>query len=309
MSITKICSCGYVGYAALHDKKGTDVVCEHFAKDIEAEATKPQEPVVWNDGYPTNPWDSEWFIAKTKYGDKVVLRKLPDEYTYDFTTADGTYMKKENITKWMQFPESEFIAPHPVSDMDILDIVLKIGKEMGLEDDEANFEFAQRVIAEATPQPCLKCIEITKEAIKLGNYILELNAKCAELEAEVLSKEGMALVTKEDAENYCRILSLLGMEEEGSPIEGVEHLISLRDGMTCGDCNDTGWLENREEGRYPCTCMTEAEPYQILLAERDALKANEETLQEYSANLVTELTKTQKERDEYRTNATKFTSN
>lgn len=269
MSITKICSCGYVGYAALHDKKGTDVVCEHFAKDIEAEATKPQEPVVWNDGYPTNPWDSEWFIAKTKYGDKVVLRKLPDEYTYDFTTADGTYMKKENITKWMQFPESEFIAPHPVSDMDILDIVLKIGKEMGLEDDEANFEFAQRVIAEATPQPCQSCAE-KQSAIDVweGRYA-DLSAKCAELEAELLNKEG----------------------------------------MTCGDCNDTGWLENREEGRYPCTCMTEAEPYQILLAERDALKANEETLQEYSANLVTELTKTQKERDEYRTNATKFTSN
>ena len=78
--------------------------------------------------------------------------------------------------------------------------------------------------------------------------------------------EGMVSVAKEDANNYCRILTLLGMEEEGSPVEAVERLISLRDGMTCGDCNDTGWLENREEGRYPCTCMTEAEPYQILQA-------------------------------------------
>ena len=93
----------------------------------------------------------------------------------------------------------------------------------------------------ATPQPCPNCAE------------------------------GMVSVTKEDANNYCRILTLLGMEEEGSPVEGVERLIFLRDGMTCGDCNDTGWLENREEGRYPCTCMTEAEPYQLLLAERDAL--------------------------------------
>jgi len=39
-----------------------------------------------------------------------------------------------------------------------------------------------------------------------------------------------------------------------------------REGMVCGDCDDTGWLENREEGRYPCTCMTEAEPYQLLQA-------------------------------------------
>lgn len=37
-------------------------------------------------------------------------------------------------------------------------------------------------------------------------------------------------------------------------------------GILCADCNDTGWLENREEGRYPCTCMTGAEPYQLLQA-------------------------------------------
>lgn len=38
-------------------------------------------------------------------------------------------------------------------------------------------------------------------------------------------------------------------------------------GLVCYDCAGTGWLENR----YPCTCMTEAEPYQILLQERNAL--------------------------------------
>lgn len=32
----------------------------------------------------------------------------------------------------------------------------------------------------------------------------------------------------------------------------------------CGDCDGTGWRHNRVEGRYPCTCMTEAEPYQLL---------------------------------------------
>ena len=34
--------------------------------------------------------------------------------------------------------------------------------------------------------------------------------------------------------------------------------------ILCADCLDTGWLENREEGRYPCTCITEMEPYQLL---------------------------------------------
>jgi len=73
-------------------------------------------------------------------------------------------------------------------------------------------------------------------------------------------------VEKEDANNYCWILSLLGMEEEGDPIHEIERLLALREGMVCADCNNTGWLENREEGRYPCTCMTEAEPYHELQA-------------------------------------------
>jgi hypothetical protein len=33
-------------------------------------------------------------------------------------------------------------------------------------------------------------------------------------------------VTQEDANNYCRILSLLGMEEEGDPVAEVERLLS-----------------------------------------------------------------------------------
>jgi hypothetical protein len=47
------------------------------------------------------------------------------------------------------------------------------------------------------------------------------------------------------------------------------------EGRVCADCNDSGWLENRVDGRYPCTCMTESEPYQLLesqlaTCERDA---------------------------------------
>ena len=99
----------------------------------------------------------------------------------------------------------------------------------------------------------------------------ELQTKVAELtkerdEAQSRCAEGMVVVTKEDAENYCRLLTILGMEEEGSPVEEVERLIALREGMTCADCNDTGWLENRVEGKIPCTCMTEVEPYQLLQA-------------------------------------------
>jgi hypothetical protein len=66
---------------------------------------------VWMAGEPPTPWRDEWFIAKTIHGDKVVLRALPEEWTYDYTTADHTYMIAANIVCWMQFPDSDYIAP------------------------------------------------------------------------------------------------------------------------------------------------------------------------------------------------------
>jgi hypothetical protein len=65
---------------------------------------------LWRDGPPPFPQDQEWFIAETKHG-KAVLRALPDEHTYDYTTADHTYIIRANIKRWAQFPDSEYIAP------------------------------------------------------------------------------------------------------------------------------------------------------------------------------------------------------
>lgn len=73
-------------------------------------AEPPALKLEWRDGYPPNPWDKEWFIAETEFG-KMVLRALPEDYSYDFKTADETYIKKEKIKRWMQFPDSDFIAP------------------------------------------------------------------------------------------------------------------------------------------------------------------------------------------------------
>ena len=138
------------------------------------------------------------------------------------------------------------------------------------------------------------------DAVEIGTQLYTAPQPCPKC------AEGMVSVTKEDANNYCRIVTLLGMEEEGSPVDGVEYLISLRDGMTCGDCNDTGWLENREEGRYPCTCMTEAEPYQILEAKCAELEAKVEQLKmvpmkyrrmEFNAQLQRENMELRVERD------------
>lgn len=70
------------------------------------------EPVAkWIDGTPPFPQNQEWFIAITTYGDKVVLRALPEEYAYDYKTADDTYIKAANIRCWMQFPDCEYLPP------------------------------------------------------------------------------------------------------------------------------------------------------------------------------------------------------
>ena len=62
----------------------------------------------WTKGEPPYPYGDEWFIARTLHRYKVVLRSLPKEHSYDYTTADGTYMKRENVTAWMQFPDSKY---------------------------------------------------------------------------------------------------------------------------------------------------------------------------------------------------------
>lgn len=64
--------------------------------------------VVWHEGCPPHPYDKEWFIAQTAYDDRVVLIALPEENSFDYKTADETYIKREKIKRWMQFPDSEY---------------------------------------------------------------------------------------------------------------------------------------------------------------------------------------------------------
>ena len=65
--------------------------------------------LAWIPGEPPKPYRSEWFIAETIHGDRVVLTALPEEYTYDYKTADDTYLMARNIKRWMQFPDSEYV--------------------------------------------------------------------------------------------------------------------------------------------------------------------------------------------------------
>lgn len=63
----------------------------------------------WIDGSPPAPWDDEWFLASTIYGHKIALKPLPEEYAYDFTTADGTYMMRASIKMWAQLSTSQYV--------------------------------------------------------------------------------------------------------------------------------------------------------------------------------------------------------
>lgn len=62
----------------------------------------------WIKGVPPHPYDKEWFIAQTEFG-RAVLRALPEEYSYDFKTADETYFLATKVKAWMQFPDSRFL--------------------------------------------------------------------------------------------------------------------------------------------------------------------------------------------------------
>lgn len=91
-----------------HDRARMQRKRAETAIRIEALETALSMAMQWHEGEPPKPWRDEWFIAETVHHDRFVLRSLPDEWTYDYTTADETYMMAKNIKRWMQFPDSHF---------------------------------------------------------------------------------------------------------------------------------------------------------------------------------------------------------
>lgn len=84
-----------------------------------APAAEPQPGACgpWVKGAPPKPYDREWFLAQTDSGDYVVLRPLPDHWSYDYTTADSTYIMRDRIARWAQLSCSQFVhfSPTPVA--------------------------------------------------------------------------------------------------------------------------------------------------------------------------------------------------
>jgi DNA repair exonuclease SbcCD ATPase subunit len=121
---------------------------EDHAKELEAQVEEKANKI-WHKGRPNHVYGSEWFIAVTVWGDKVVLKELPEEHSYDYKTADETYIKKDKIKKWMQFPNSGFI-PYCTTP-DNCPIIPK----------------ADSTLAEKELQDCETCPD--REACKLGD--------------------------------------------------------------------------------------------------------------------------------------------
>lgn len=85
-----------------------DLAREKERADAEHQCRLDSDARAWQGGAPPHPFDKEWIIAETVHGDRVVLTALPEEYTYDYKTADGTYIKADKIKRWMQFPDGDY---------------------------------------------------------------------------------------------------------------------------------------------------------------------------------------------------------
>ncbi|WP_283647722.1 hypothetical protein [Hafnia paralvei] len=86
------------------EKKLADMAAENAA-------LKNSSAYVIQDGEPPKRffYHNDWFVAKVKGGRFAVLRPLPEEYSYDYTTIDGTYFRKDLILGWMQLPDTEYL--------------------------------------------------------------------------------------------------------------------------------------------------------------------------------------------------------
>lgn len=88
-------------------------------------ALKNSSAFVMQDGEPPQKfYRNEWFIAKMKGHGFAVLKALPEDYSYDYTTLDATYFRKDLILGWMQLPSTEYLpnVETPATDAAIAEI-------------------------------------------------------------------------------------------------------------------------------------------------------------------------------------------
>lgn len=103
----------------INERDGHFSKCEELGKALKIVKAERDNHRAWFPGEPPKYIRDEWFIAKTTHGDKVVLQALPEDWSHDYRTADGTYMMSDAIKEWMQFPDSGY-KPHLQTELEAM---------------------------------------------------------------------------------------------------------------------------------------------------------------------------------------------
>ncbi|MBX4738273.1 hypothetical protein [Klebsiella sp. CVUAS 10975.2] len=104
-----IASLESAGELSIREQKFLKLAKAHVQLAAENVALRNSSSHVLQSGEPPKTYREEWFIARVKGRGFAVLRSLPEEYSYDYTTLDATYFRKDLILEWMQLPNSEFL--------------------------------------------------------------------------------------------------------------------------------------------------------------------------------------------------------
>ena len=96
--------------------------------DRDALKAKVETDLTWTIGHPTKSYYDEWFLAVLDDGSFVALKRLPDEYSYDFKTRDETYLKAFKIKKWRPKPDSQYLTPSEFYEKQIKELKEKINE-------------------------------------------------------------------------------------------------------------------------------------------------------------------------------------
>lgn len=166
----------------------------------------------WREGAPPHPWDSEWFLAETTDGHYVVLRTLPEDFTYDFTTVDETYLMRHKIKRWAQLSDSDYVQPEAES-------VPPAGGSLKCWNCKADFTLSERANCDGC---CWKC----GNEIDLDDYVTRLQADLARANAdkEAYAQNAIDLRKRVDAlKAEVELLHKSNYEDSGAAVQsGME---------------------------------------------------------------------------------------
>ncbi len=141
-----------------------DLLAEKHLAESKLDCAEKAIPT-WTDGEPPKFRHDEWFIAKLTNGDgRVVLKALPEDYSYQYKTVDETYFKADRIKAWMPFPDSQYMTPaesaakSPDTDAEL----------------RAKLDCAERIIQRVYDVGDNSCYDLAKEYLSKADRSMEI---------------------------------------------------------------------------------------------------------------------------------------